>query len=93
MLLTEKRIIDLDLLAHGNLICGGARDAPVLPHPRLHERAFVILPLADILPKWQHPILESSLEDMKASISGHQKIYKMTDACGLFGTEWRIEKL
>lgn len=42
------RVLDLDLLLHGDT----AMDEPglVLPHPRLHERAFVLLPLADLAP-------------------------------------------
>ena len=42
------RTLDLDLLLHGD----GIRDTPrlVLPHPRLHERAFVLLPLLDLAP-------------------------------------------
>lgn len=42
------RIIDLDLLLHGD--CELATDALMLPHPRLHERAFVLLPLAELAP-------------------------------------------
>ncbi len=48
------RTLDLDLLAYDELI---QKDhAPILPHPRLHERAFVLLPLADIAPAWRHPV-------------------------------------
>jgi 2-amino-4-hydroxy-6-hydroxymethyldihydropteridine diphosphokinase len=46
------RPIDLDLLAYGDLI---RSDWPVLPHPRLAERAFVLLPLAEVAPDWRHP--------------------------------------
>ena len=47
------RVLDLDLLLHGDATI----DAPglVLPHPRLHERAFVLLPLAEIAPDLQIP--------------------------------------
>ena len=47
------RTLDLDLLdCHGTLA-----DSPglMLPHPRLTERAFVLLPLAEVAPAWQHP--------------------------------------
>ncbi len=49
------RTLDLDLLLIGAL----ARDAPdpVLPHPRLHLRRFVLEPLCDVLPGWRHPRL------------------------------------
>lgn len=47
------RILDLDLLLYGDLHL----DEPglVIPHPRLHERAFVLLPLADIAPELEVP--------------------------------------
>lgn len=49
------RVIDLDLLAYRGMVC--ATPALELPHPRLHERAFVLLPLADVAPAWRHPVL------------------------------------
>jgi len=50
------RVLDLDLLAYDGRV--SAKDeTPVLPHPRLHERAFVLRPLAEIAPDWRHPRL------------------------------------
>jgi len=40
----------------------------VLPHPRLHERGFVLAPLADIAPDWRHPILGLSVREMLAAL-------------------------
>ncbi len=55
------RAIDLDLLDHdGRVTAPGAR--PELPHPRLHERAFVLLPLADLAPGWRHPVSGAGIE-------------------------------
>jgi len=52
------RPLDLDLIAYDELI----RDvAPILPHPRMHERAFVLMPLAEIAPDWIHPCLRLSV--------------------------------
>ena len=51
----EARVIDLDLLAYNDSV-SAASDVPVLPHPRLQERAFVVLPLLEIAPEWQHPV-------------------------------------
>ena len=82
------RIIDLDLLAHGELVCDGVGDFPILPHPRLHERAFVILPLVDLMPDWHHPLTRHTALEMKANLGTDQEIHRMADACGLFGTEW-----
>src|SRR5262249_25247116 len=48
------RTLDLDLLAYGRRVMPGP-EAPILPHPRLHERAFVLFPLRDIAPNWRHP--------------------------------------
>ena len=44
------RIIDIDLLLLGGIIRGRPEPDPILPHPRLHERAFVLAPLLDIAP-------------------------------------------
>jgi 2-amino-4-hydroxy-6-hydroxymethyldihydropteridine diphosphokinase len=48
------RILDLDVLAYNNVTTGENKHLE-LPHPRMHERAFVLLPLADIAPEWRHP--------------------------------------
>jgi 2-amino-4-hydroxy-6-hydroxymethyldihydropteridine diphosphokinase len=47
------RTLDLDLIAMDEVV----RDEPdpVLPHPRVHLRAFVLLPLLDVAPDWVHP--------------------------------------
>ena len=49
------RVLDLDLLDY----CGQVTKTPrlVLPHPRLHERRFVLVPLVEIAPNWRHPVL------------------------------------
>ena len=36
----------------------------ILPHPRLHERSFVLAPLMDICPTWQHPVLGLSVAEL-----------------------------
>lgn len=62
------REIDLDLLAYGDLI--SAHSPPILPHPRLAERAFVLLPLCDIDPAWRHPQLGRSASELAEVAAG-----------------------
>ena len=63
------RLIDIDILFFDNMII----ETPplIVPHPRLHERAFVLVPLAEIEPDFIHPILQKSvsklLEDLDRS--------------------------
>jgi len=47
------RTLDLDLIAHGRTVLDGP---VVVPHPRAHERLFVMGPLAEIAPGWRHPV-------------------------------------
>jgi 2-amino-4-hydroxy-6-hydroxymethyldihydropteridine diphosphokinase len=49
------RTLDLDIIAMGDVI--RAAPDPVLPHPRMHQRAFVLAPLLDVAPDWRHPVL------------------------------------
>lgn len=51
----EARVLDLDLIDYRGRQSGGAEGTPVLPHPRLRERLFVLLPLQEVAPDWRHP--------------------------------------
>lgn len=82
------RVIDMDLLAYGGMCSGDDAAPPIVPHPRLHQRAFVVLPLQDLLPDWRHPESSQTPAQMAAALPAGQEIRRMDDAPGLFGTEW-----
>ncbi|HEX9790222.1 MAG TPA: 2-amino-4-hydroxy-6-hydroxymethyldihydropteridine diphosphokinase [Kiloniellales bacterium] len=63
----EARVLDLDLLAYGGRISAPG-EVPELPHPRLADRAFVVLPLADVAPAWRHPVSGLSPAEMAARL-------------------------
>ncbi len=68
----EARVIDLDLLIYGETLSGPG-ETPVLPHPRLAERAFVVLPLAELAPDWRHPGSGRSLQEMIRALPADQR--------------------
>ncbi|MCK6439108.1 MAG: 2-amino-4-hydroxy-6-hydroxymethyldihydropteridine diphosphokinase [Planctomycetes bacterium] len=60
------RIIDLDLLLLGDVVI----DTPevIVPHPRMHERTFVLVPLAQVAPEARHPVMKKTAQDLLASL-------------------------
>jgi 2-amino-4-hydroxy-6-hydroxymethyldihydropteridine diphosphokinase len=70
------RVLDLDLLDyHGERI-----ESPdlTLPHPRLHERRFVLEPLAEIAPGWRHPALELTARQLLVRLGDAQPIERFS---------------
>jgi 2-amino-4-hydroxy-6-hydroxymethyldihydropteridine diphosphokinase len=58
----EDRVIDLDVLLFGNEVI--ETEVASIPHPRMHLRRFVLEPLSEIAPNWEHPILKSNIIDI-----------------------------
>lgn len=56
------REIDLDILFYGNRVVKSERLE--IPHPRLHERTFVLKPLAELAPDWLHPVLKKTVKEL-----------------------------
>lgn len=63
----QPRAIDLDLIALNGEV-GDGQDGPILPHPRMHERAFVLAPLVELWPEWRHPRLGRTAAELLAGL-------------------------
>ena len=66
------RTIDLDILFYDQIMSDN--HALTLPHPRIHERAFVLAPLSDIAPDFIHPILGVSIQDLLEKCGGKEHL-------------------
>ena len=69
------RLIDMDILFFDDVVLN--KPSIVIPHPRLHERGFVLLPLMDIAPNLVHPVTQKSVREM-TELSDTNGIEKFT---------------
>ena len=60
------RTLDLDLLLYDNLVLAGER--LTVPHPRLHQRGFVLVPLCALAPGLRHPVLGVTMGRLLAAV-------------------------
>lgn len=60
------RVIDIDILFYDDLVLH--EETLTIPHPRLHERAFVLGPLADIAPDIVHPVTQKTVAEMLKTV-------------------------
>jgi 2-amino-4-hydroxy-6-hydroxymethyldihydropteridine diphosphokinase len=72
------RIIDLDILFYGNQVI--RNEDLEIPHPRIHERRFVLAPLNDIAPDLQHPLLEKTMAELLSALPQGEKVILLQDA-------------
>jgi 2-amino-4-hydroxy-6-hydroxymethyldihydropteridine diphosphokinase len=72
-----SRVIDLDVL----LVDDAVIDTPALtvPHPAMHERRFVLMPLAELAPDVIHPRLGRSIATLLASVADTKRVVRMED--------------
>lgn len=69
--LNAARCLDLDLLTYHDRIEPGPTP-PLLPHPRLEDRAFVLRPLAELAPHWVHPVSGRPVSALVAGLDADQ---------------------
>ena len=70
-----SRIIDIDILFYGQDII----DDPglIVPHPELHKRMFTLVPLSEIAPSFQHPVLKKSIFNLKSELKDNLIVKKL----------------
>ncbi len=72
------RVIDLDLIAYDQLVL---RTATLeVPHPRMHERTFVLYPLAELAPSFRHPASGRTVDQMIHELSEPSRVFALEDA-------------
>jgi 2-amino-4-hydroxy-6-hydroxymethyldihydropteridine diphosphokinase len=71
------RNIDIDILLYDNQVMQS--DRLTLPHPRMHERRFVLLPLSEIAPQLLHPQLKKSVKELLEGCEDKSKVRLTTE--------------
>ena len=71
------RVIDLDILFYGERVL--KEEGLQVPHPRLHERRFVLIPLKDIAPGLVHPVLQRTVSQILGELHTEEKVYPVPD--------------
>ena len=72
------RSIDIDILLYGNLVM--TTPDLTIPHPRMHERAFVLVPLAEIDPDLVHPLKNKTIKELQAGLKEVQGVFRWENA-------------
>lgn len=78
----EARVLDLDLIAYNDEIIKDPNGLTV-PHPRMHLRRFVLVPLVDVAPDWQHPELKETAKSLLEGLPPGEAIRPLSDPAPL----------
>ncbi len=72
------RTIDIDILLFGDSILDS--EQVVIPHPAMHERRFVLEPLAEIAPEVRHPVMNKTILELRDALPPGQTVRKLNQA-------------
>jgi 2-amino-4-hydroxy-6-hydroxymethyldihydropteridine diphosphokinase len=71
------RTLDIDILLFGNSII--QTKGLTIPHPAMHERRFVLEPLAEIAPEAQHPVIKRTVRELRDALPPGQAVRRASD--------------
>jgi 2-amino-4-hydroxy-6-hydroxymethyldihydropteridine diphosphokinase len=89
------RNIDIDILFYDNLSIDSTNYTPnlIIPHPLLHNRKFVLLPLSEIAPNFVHPIINKKISEILDGLVSEEKCYVFMLAQELLAQELLAQEL
>lgn len=72
-----SRTMDLDVLFYGQQVINSKNPPLVIPHPRLHQRRFVLAPMAELAPDWVHPQYARTMQALLDALTDAQQVRKL----------------
>jgi len=73
----QQRVIDIDILFYESEIINF--NNLIIPHPYLHQRNFVLFPLAELMPEFIHPLLRKTIAELKKGCQDNLKVIKLLE--------------
>ena len=73
----ESRSMDIDILFYDKAVINTS--TLIIPHPRLHERRFTLVPLAEIAPDFQHPVLQKNITTLLLQCSDKTSVERLQE--------------
>jgi 2-amino-4-hydroxy-6-hydroxymethyldihydropteridine diphosphokinase len=67
----SDRTLDIDIIFYNNLVLKSEK--LTIPHPRMHERNFVLQPLAEMIPEFEHPVLKKTISELTKNCTDTSK--------------------